>query len=321
MLNMVGKWRIADRVSAMAEDSINARHFEIFMAVMLSPTLDEAARRLSITQPAISKALRVLETETGGDFFRRVKGRLQPTPEATRLLPYVQRALTHLKTAKRMAYGARGHTSGHVSIATSVPALLSLLPVAVTALIRERPGTTAEILPDTTTRGVLERVVERQVDIGITNVPSHNVDNRIVQLCASRPISEDAIVAILPTEHRLARQPVIRPTDLRGEPIVTLPDDTPNMLLVSAAFQQAKVEMKASILCGNSMGVCAFVAKGAGVGLINSLQLIDNPFPNIVVRPFRPKILLRTHAYYSMFEPLSEVADRLLAIMQSIRAN
>ena len=67
------------------------------------------------------------------------------------------------------------------------------------------------------------------------------------------------------------------------------------------------------------MGVCAFVAKGAGIGLINSLQLIDNPFPNIVIRPFRPKILLRTHAYYSMFEPLSEVAARLLTIMQDIR--
>ncbi|TDP47153.1 LysR substrate-binding domain-containing protein [Zavarzinia compransoris] len=51
-----------------------------------------AARALNVSQPAVSQQLRLLEADLGCDLFRRVKGRLAPTPAGDLLLPRLMQA-------------------------------------------------------------------------------------------------------------------------------------------------------------------------------------------------------------------------------------
>ena len=54
---------------------------------MRTGSVSQAARALNLSQPAISKSLRLAEQAAGFVLFRRVRGRLFPSPEAETLLP------------------------------------------------------------------------------------------------------------------------------------------------------------------------------------------------------------------------------------------
>ncbi len=62
------------------------RQIEVFTAVMRAGSLIGAARDLRISQPTVTRMILRIEDQLGMTLFDRVKGRILPTPEATRFL-------------------------------------------------------------------------------------------------------------------------------------------------------------------------------------------------------------------------------------------
>ena len=71
----------------------------VFDEVMAEKSLTKAARNLSITQPAVSNALRRLRETLGDDLVRREGHGITPTPFALMLWPNVRQAVDQLQTA------------------------------------------------------------------------------------------------------------------------------------------------------------------------------------------------------------------------------
>lgn len=71
----------------------------IFDAVMSEGGVTRAALALSLTQPAVSQALRRLRDALGDELFIRTAQGLRPTPQAERLWPQVRGALASLREA------------------------------------------------------------------------------------------------------------------------------------------------------------------------------------------------------------------------------
>ena len=71
----------------------------VFDEVMAEKSLTKAARNLSITQPAVSNALRRLRETLGDDLVRREGHSIAPTPFALMLWPNVRQALDQLQSA------------------------------------------------------------------------------------------------------------------------------------------------------------------------------------------------------------------------------
>ena len=71
----------------------------VFDEVMAEKSLTKAARNLSITQPAVSNALRRLRETLGDDLLRRDGHGIAPTPFALTLWPHVRQALDQLQSA------------------------------------------------------------------------------------------------------------------------------------------------------------------------------------------------------------------------------
>jgi DNA-binding transcriptional LysR family regulator len=71
----------------------------VFDVVMAERNLTRAAERLSITQPAVSNALKRLKDSVGEDLLTRAASGVKPTPRAEALWPDVRAALGHLRAA------------------------------------------------------------------------------------------------------------------------------------------------------------------------------------------------------------------------------
>src|SRR5512140_2564993 len=100
---------------------INLRQIEVFYAVMRAGSITEAARVLNVTQPAVSVALKQLESRLRMPLFDRVGGRLRPTPEARALMPDVAEIFGRLGAVERMSQDLAAGARGVLSIAATPP--------------------------------------------------------------------------------------------------------------------------------------------------------------------------------------------------------
>jgi DNA-binding transcriptional LysR family regulator len=295
----------------MSTGTITTRHWEIFLTMVLSRNMSEAADKLGVSMAAVSKSLRGLERETGLKLFRNVNGRLTATPEAERLLPFAQRAVDHLDRAGQAARALRGGDLGRITVGTAGPALVSILPAAIKDFHRRWPEVRVEIEIDTT-RHLFEKVAGNQVDLGVGAPIVQDLEPRILQLCTTRDLCETSLVAVLPHEHPLTRQNAVRARDLADESLIGLSETSATTQLIGAAFQQAGVPYITPIVAANAIGVCSLVQQNVGIGLMNSLMLAQEIFPGVVMRRFRPRIALRTCLYHSRVQTPSQATTQFI---------
>ncbi|MDX3905342.1 MAG: LysR family transcriptional regulator [Pigmentiphaga sp.] len=298
---------------------LTSRHLRVFAAVMKSRSLAEAALKLGVSEAAVSKLLRLLEQETGVALFDRSAGRLRPTAAARQWLPHAQRAAQQLDFALGMAYELGRGKRSRVTIAAHAPPLIAIVPQAIKRLRQDFPDVEVDLRVETP-HDTLELVAHQEVDLGVTNQPLPQSASNL-DLCERRTVSEDLLVAALPPGHRLAGRSVVRPDDLHGETLIALPDDSPTTILVEATLNEAGVPVRAPVLARNSLAACALVREAVGIALINPLLLAKGIFPDIVLRPFRPRIVLWTEVYYSAVRPLAPEAAALVRQIESAAAD
>ncbi len=304
----------------MRSDLINSRHLEVFLVMMTSQKLSEAALKLSVSEPAVSKTLRLLEREAGVKLFARIQGRLRPTPEAEQIFPQIQRALRHLDLAREATYGLRHNERTQLRLAVGGPALTHLVPQALKQLRAGFPHLQFEVLAERT-HAIFDMVANQDVDIGIATPAVADTEARIMQLCETHLLAESLLVAVLPPGHPLAERSVIRVHDLRNETVIVLPENSPTTRLIDATFQQEKAVIGERLIASNSITSCCLVRSGLGIGLVNPLTLGGGMFDDLVVKPFRPRISLLTCAYLPRYQtPPSPVTRLIEYIRQTVKS-
>lgn len=295
----------------MGEGSLSIRQFEFFMTMIVSRNMAEAAETLGVSQAAVSKSLKGLERETGLKLFRNVGGRLQPTAEADRLLPYIQRAMSHFERACSAAQDLRGGDIGQIHVAVAGPPMMSIIPKAVKTFRQRWPDVRIEITSCRTST-LLNRVAGNEVDIGIGTPPVQNFDARLLSMCEVRTVFESPLVAVMPRSHTLANRRFVRATDLADLDLIGLPEDSATTHLINAAFQQAKVVQHRPIVTSIALNGCGLIREGLGIGLMNRLVIPDDLFTDLICVPFAPRIQLRTCTYVPKLNAQTSMVQRFV---------
>jgi DNA-binding transcriptional LysR family regulator len=101
---------------------------QAFTAIADHGSFSEAAARLHLTQPAVSKRIRQLESELGERLFDRVARSVQLTEAGRALLPSARRILLELNESRRLLANLSGRVAGTLSIGTSHHIGLHRLP-------------------------------------------------------------------------------------------------------------------------------------------------------------------------------------------------
>ncbi len=131
----------------------------VFDAVMAERSLTRAAVRLSITQPAVSNALKRFRDTVGEDLLTRSAHGVVPTAMAEKLWPEVRAALARLREAFDPSEfePQRDPVSFCLAMADSTAA--TLLPHLVGSIEREQALSNLRVIPLTTRdpRSLLER--------------------------------------------------------------------------------------------------------------------------------------------------------------------
>ena len=119
---------------------IELSHLRVFHAVVRANGISRAQKELGVRQPAISKALRKLESQLGVALLERSQKGVVLTPAGQRLMVSCEAVLREVDGLEHIAEEERGSLRGDLKIATQEHIATYLLPPAVAALRRDQPG-------------------------------------------------------------------------------------------------------------------------------------------------------------------------------------
>lgn len=291
---------------------LNVRYLAVFRAVVKAGSVSAAARMLNVSQPAVTKTVRLLEERLGLALFSRVNGRLIITPEAERLMPEIERLFGTLTVIKNLADEAREGLSGTISIASVTTLSMSLVAKAIENFHRAHPGVRFDIksLP---TRLAVQHVATNYVDLGVLDAPAGALDMETIELCRSR------VCCVLRRDHPLARRRYIEPRQLADESIISFSDETTTGMLLREAFHSANVAHNVHFTVNHTMTAYTLVRRGVGVALVDSFPLFSGDFTDLVVRPFSPAIETRVCVVFSSTRAVPIVARNFVhALKQAV---
>ncbi|AJZ82593.1 MULTISPECIES: LysR family transcriptional regulator [Streptomyces] len=192
---------------------LETRELEYVIALAEELHFGRAAARLSIAQPALSKAIRRIETRLGVPLFLRSSRHVELTPAGEALQEHGRHALNAVAAAVRSARRAVD-TEAHLRLVLKPGGDAGLLSGILAEYAHQPDARRVDILFS----GPADRtdfLLDGRADVGLLYVPFDDLDG-----LDHETLHAEERVAIVPTAHRLAGLASVRMADLAGE---TLP--------------------------------------------------------------------------------------------------
>ena len=204
------------------------RQLRSFVVVAEEMNVGRAATRLHLTQPSLSRQIAALEHDLGVELFARVKRRFVLTAAGATFLADARDLLRRSDEAVRTAQRTQRGELGTLRLRFVQSATFEALPRLLGAFRRAYPEVVLDLESWTTLRQT-EALRDGQIDVGLMRPSTPAGATRsagasaVVQLApalTSRVVAEDALVAVLPAGHRLARRKRVGLAELADEPFV-----------------------------------------------------------------------------------------------------
>jgi LysR family transcriptional regulator, cys regulon transcriptional activator len=239
--------------------------------------ISAAAEKLHISQPGVSRQLKLLEDELGFELFVR-DGRqlIRLTPTGQRVLERARRLLHEAQSIKSMSLDVRDPAKGSLSIATTHTQARYVLPPVI-ARFRQRYPQVRLHLQQGTSEQIAELLNEGQVDIAISTGARDKVPH-----CVLLPCYEWYRRIAVPLHHPLAKHKSLTLAKLAQYPLVTYVFNLSGPASLPDAFAKAGLSPDIAITARDSDVIKTYVRLGLGVGVIAAMALDDENDQDLV---------------------------------------
>lgn len=254
------------------------RHLRYFVAVAESCHFGRAAEQLHVAQPALSYAIRQLESELGVTLFNRTTRQVALTAAGEFLQSEAIRILAGVEDAERGVRRIARGSGGVLRLGLTGTAAFSHLPRIARIVRRELPAVALEIRADMLTPAQCDGLRTGALDLGVLRPPAVGEGIEMVT------IDVEPLVLAVSIDHRLAVEPVVSLTDLRSEPFVAYAarDSAVNDAVLRSCRAAGFVPHRAHAAPGTAV-LLALVAAGLGVAVVpGSVQAL--PLEGVVFR-------------------------------------
>jgi DNA-binding transcriptional LysR family regulator len=277
------------------------REFEALRALITSGSATSAARRLGVSQSAVSRAVANLEARVGTLLFERVGNRLVPTPDGLafdRSLDGLFDALTRID---------RTHWADHEgeTLRLVAPPTFAhhFLERALISFFELRPGVRIN-LEVISSDQLVTGIAEGRFDLGITD---REINHSGVRQDPFR--TSDAMVMMAPN-HPLCAKAEITPRDLDNVAFVAITKRHSVRTTLDRILNEAGVVPRVVMETATVVSAHGIVRAGLGVAVLNPFPIALSGTGGVVYRPFVPRMTFRTQFLTPSTVPVSALARR-----------
>jgi len=197
-----------------------------FLAVARALNFTRAAEECNVAQPSLTRAIRQLEGELGGDLFRRERPQAQMTELGQRMLPLLKQCYDSAISARSLASAIKKGEVGSLRLAVSHTIDPSLVTPHVVELGKLFEGLELKLLRGTGSE-VLEYLKQGEVELGL----AAQIGEEWERLDSWPLFTEDFQLAVN-SMHVFAQRPSIPLEELKQERLMVRPycETTPGLL-------------------------------------------------------------------------------------------
>lgn len=238
---------------------ITSRVLVQYIAVAEELHFGKAARRLHISQPPLSQAIRRLEESLGVALLKRTSRTVTLTGAGQVFLREAYRLLEQKESAIKHTRAADAGLAGKIAVGFACSISHGLLPDILARFLRTHPNAQCD-LHELPSIDQLQELDAQRIDVGIVRLPLANVDS-----FATKFIWRERMIVALPRNHFLCAEETIPLTRLAEETFIALPSLLAKTMM---SCQAAGFSPRVSMEIRQMPIVVGLVAAGMGIALV-----------------------------------------------------
>ncbi len=240
---------------------IDSRQLLAFVTLAETGSFTETAKRLFLTQSAISHSIKGLENDMGCKLFSRIGKKTHLTEAGERFLPPVEIILQDMDGVRAEIEELTQWGHGRLRIGASTTACQYILPTVLRELKQNFPKCRITIVPGDTPE-TIERIRHNEIDIGVTMTPEG------IHECIFHPLFQDELRFILPPMHPWATSQRVIREDIPKENYVLYNNASYTFRAIEHYFSKENTELNQFIELGSMEAIKELVKIGMGIAIM-----------------------------------------------------
>ncbi|MDZ5669851.1 LysR family transcriptional regulator [Bacillus stercoris] len=286
---------------------MNMNHLHIFVKVGEKLNITEAAKELFISQPAVSKAIKNLESSLQLKLLIRDKHHGLMLTDVGKEILLLARQMKGIESKiYQLANRENKLLNGKVKIGSFPAVSTNIMPQAIAAFRSNYPLIRIELIEGTSDQ-IKEWVEDRTVDIGIAASPFGPFENQL--LC------NDYMVAVIPQQRYQLKQE-------KHVNLETYQDDLifckgGHEIAMSNAFSQYNIELKENLTVQNAETLINMVKNNLGIGIISNFTL-SSVQHQLSKKDIFPRITRDIGVIAHSFEEITPAAHEFVKALKAV---
>ena len=192
---------------------LHLSEMQVFAVAAETENFSKAARRLHLSQPAVSQQIRSLENYLGAELFLR-SGRGATLSDAGKvLLPMARELLDLSRRIEETMRSLEGRVVGHLTIGCTTTAGKYMLPLVAAAFSQHHPNVQVTI-EMCNCASIVDPLLAQEVDLGTSSAKPLHQDMEY------QPFFTDHVVLVVPADHPFAHRSSVLPVELLDQPFI-----------------------------------------------------------------------------------------------------
>jgi DNA-binding transcriptional LysR family regulator len=240
---------------------MNLRQLRTFIIIAEAGGFARAEPRLRLSQPAASRQIQALEAELGLPLFDRVGRRMQLTSEGEDLSRHTRRLLQELDSLGDRAHALRSGQAGTLRVGGSTQHIETVLAGFLPHYRRLHPSVDVDLVEEGGAR-IADRLERGDVHLALMAAGDESYPGRLLA-----PIY---VLAIVSSNHRLAKRTVLDIAELANEPLLLLRREFASRGWFDAACHVAHIRPRVILESSAPHTLMALARADYGVAIVPS---------------------------------------------------
>lgn len=265
---------------SIREGDLSMEKYIVLQKIIELNSFTKAASALGYTQSAVSQMIASLEDELSIKLLNRSRKGVSLTEEGKELYPFIEQTVLQYRAMKEKSNEILGLESGVIRIGTISSISCHWLPQLIKDFQKIYPNVQF-ILHQGDYTSIQEWIKLGVVDFGFINP-------KAVTGIKSKIVKDGEMLAILPLEHSLVKEDVIKLESIANEPFILLEEGHYSEPL--EAFNECQILPNIKYTLHDDYAIMTMVEAGLGVSILADLVLKRTNY-QFVAKPTEPRII------------------------------
>ena len=245
------------------------QQLRILKAVATEKNFTKAANVLYISQPSLSKQIKILEKNLDTLLINREHNKLSLTENGQVLLQYAERILALCEESCRALIDLKNGERGNLTVGASQTIGTYLMPRILALFAQNYPQIDLKVQVNSS-RIIAKNIINRKIDIAVVG---GEISDDLQRNLTIQPFVYDELSLIISKSHPFAKKKKIKKEDLYCLDFITLNSNSTIKKFIDNILTQNQIEINQlkTILQLNSIeGIKTAVSLGLGAAFVSS---------------------------------------------------